>query len=50
MIDLFKKKIFNKRTLFARKIVIIYLFLSVVFFMPVFNKSNFISGATKTEA
>lgn len=50
MIGLFKKKIFNKKTLFTRKIVIIYLFLSVVFFMPIFNKSHFISGATKTEA
>lgn len=50
MIGLFKKKIFNKKTLFSRKIVIICLFLSVVFFIPVFNKSNFISGATKTEA
>lgn len=50
MIGLFKKKIFNKRILFTRKTIIIYLFLSVVFFMPVFNKSNFVSGATKTEA
>lgn len=45
-----KKRNFNKKTLFTRKFVIIYLFLSVVFFLPVFNKSNFVSGATKTEA
>ncbi|MBK5112755.1 MAG: hypothetical protein KGD59_00765 [Candidatus Heimdallarchaeota archaeon] len=45
-----KKRTHSKRILFTRKVVLVYLFLSIVFFFPVYNKFNLVTGATKTEA
>ena len=44
------KRTLNKRTLFIRKIVLVCLFLTVAFFLPIKYNSHLVTSTTKTEA
>jgi hypothetical protein len=45
-----KRRTPSNRTLFTRKVVLICLFLTIAFFLPINNNSHRVTGATKTEA
>jgi hypothetical protein len=45
-----KKRTIHKRSLIPRNVVLIVLFFSAIFLIPVFLKTNIVIGATKTEA